>query len=105
MYRNQTAVRLRDTLSRPQSSVGRLGDDGRREQLRQQVFDAVDDMKRMGWPPERVIIAIKQIARDVGLAPSLHFVNAGESLSNGDALLASIVRWAIDRYFKPGTTP
>lgn len=102
MYRNQTAIALRDTLSRPRWSVGLLDDDGRREQLRQQVFDAVDDMKQMEWPPERVVIAIKQIARDGGLAPSLQFVTAGASLSNGDAVLASIVRWAIDRYYTPG---
>ena len=70
-----------------------------RDQLRQQVFEAVDDMKRMEWPPERVIIAVKQIARDGGLAPSTRFVTAGASLSNGDAVLANIIRWAIDRYY------
>src|SRR5262245_28163343 len=98
MYRNQTAIALRDTLARPTSS-GFLRDDSQREQLRQQVYAVVDDLKRMECPPERVVIAVKQIARDGGLSPALQFSRAGTSLSNGDAVLADIVRWAIDRYY------
>src|SRR5262245_56516414 len=99
MYRNQTAIALRDSLARPTSSGGFLHDESQREELRQQVYAVVDDLKRMEWPPERVVIAVKQIARDGGLSPSLRFFGAGTSLSNGDAVLADIVRWAIDRYY------
>ena len=99
MYRYQTAIALRETLAGPISPTGFLRDDDLQEQLRQRVFAVVDDLKRMDWPPERVIIAVKQIARDGGLTPSLQFVQAESSLSNGDAVLAKIVRWAIDRYY------
>jgi len=99
MYRNQSAITLRDTLARPTLSAGFVGDDALREELREQVFTAVDDMKRMQWPPERVIMAVKQLARDGGLVPSFRVFNAGASLSNGDTVLASVIRWAIERYF------
>src|SRR5262245_14623950 len=99
MYRHQTAIALRETLAGPISPNGFLHDGDLQEQLRQQVFAVVDELKRMDWPPERVIIAVKQIARDGGLAPSLQFVQAETSLSSGDAVLAKIVRWTIDRYY------
>jgi hypothetical protein len=102
MYRYQTAVALREILAGPITPGGFLRDDDLQEQLRQQVFAVVDDLKRMDWPPERVIIAVKQIARDGGLSPSLQFVQAEASLSSGDAVLAKIVRWAIDRYYANG---
>jgi len=57
MYRNQSAITLRDTLARPTLSAGFVGDDALREGA------------------------------------------AGASLSNGDTVLASVIRWAIDRYF------
>src|SRR5262245_18152560 len=87
VYGNRSAIVLRDTLSRPTLAQW-LTNKSQKQELQQEVFAVVDDLKRMDWPPERVIIAVKQIARDGGLVPSLHFVSAGASLSDGDAVLA-----------------
>lgn len=99
MYRNQTAITLRETLAQSRTPEAILRDAVTHERLRQQVFAVVDDLKQLDWPPERVIIAVKQIARDSGLYPSIEFTRVGTSLSNGDALLAHMVRWSIDRYY------
>jgi hypothetical protein len=99
MYRNQSAVTLREAIARPRAQGEILRDETQTEQLRDQVFAVVDDLKRLEWPPERVIVAVKQIARDGGLTPSHQFIHVDASLSNGDAVLARVVRWAIDRYY------
>jgi hypothetical protein len=101
MYQFPAAVLLRETLAgmRPHGESV-LRDVVRREQLRQQVHAVVDDLKGVGWPPERVVISVKQIAADVGLCPSPHFSRASQALANSDALLADVVRWCIERYFQ-----
>ena len=97
MYQFETAVALRNLIAES-PAAGKLLRDRQRE-LQQQVRQVVDDLRQTGWPPERVIIGVKQIARDAGLAPSARFTRSSEPLTNGDALLAQIIRWAIDRYF------
>lgn len=67
--------------------------------LRAQVCAAVDDLHDLGWPPERVIIAIKQLAGEAGLRPSRSFLSVSRELEWSDALLARIVRWCIEQYY------
>jgi len=38
--------------------------------LRVRVSRYVDETKRLGWTPQRVIVAVKQIAHDAGLSRS-----------------------------------
>lgn len=60
---------------------------------------AVDDLRLLGWPPERVLIAIKQIAEDAGLRPSRNvLLIAGESRPN-DTALQLVVRCCIEQYY------
>jgi hypothetical protein len=63
------------------------------------VCSVVDVMKEEGWPPERVIVAVKAIARDAGLSPSSEVMLAHFSLDELDDLLTSSVRWCIERYY------
>ena len=68
--------------------------------LRKDVCAVVDDLRSLEWPPERVIIAIKQIARETGLRPSRAFTTVSEPLESGDELLARVVRWCIEQYYQ-----
>jgi hypothetical protein len=65
------------------------------------VWSFVDDRKAAGWPPERVIIAVKQIARDVGLQPSVFIIDRDAPLTTVDGFLVEMVSWCIARYYKP----
>jgi len=67
--------------------------------LQSQVYAVVDELKEAGWPPERVIIAVKQIVADAGLRPSGAVVQRAGALTNGDAIVLDVVRWSIDRYY------
>jgi hypothetical protein len=74
-------------------------DEAMMHELKQQVFAFVDERKVDGWSPERVIIAVKQIARDAGLKPSAFVAKADGRLTSRDDLLVEIVGWCIQRYF------
>lgn len=67
--------------------------------LRAQVVAVVDELRALGWPPERIVIAVKQIAADAGLRPSPHFPNEAGTPTDQDNLLFRIVSWCITRYY------
>lgn len=67
--------------------------------LRAQVAAVVDELRALGWPAERIVIAVKEVATDAGLRPSPHFPNVSTAPTNQDDLLARIVSWCITRYY------
>ena len=100
MYDRPSVVALRDSLvtvarSRPGAAL-EVGQDA----LREQLCAVVDDLKAAGWLPERVIIAVKQIAEDAGLRPSRALLHSGAVLGERDTTIMSIIRWSIEHYFE-----
>lgn len=68
--------------------------------IRDEVCAVVDEMKAAGWPPERAIIAIKQIAMEAGLNESRAVLAlSNKELDARDALMAKVVRWTIECYY------
>jgi len=74
-------------------------DSAGRNALRELVFAFVDERKRLGWPPERVIVGVKQLARDADLRPSRFFIDREAGIAPMDSLLVEMVQWCIDRYY------
>jgi hypothetical protein len=70
-----------------------------RDTLHTCVCECVDGMKAIGWPPERVIVAVKRIATDAGLRPSSRTVLPEKTLTGVDRVLVEIVGWCIERYY------
>jgi hypothetical protein len=60
--------------------------------LKKLICAAVDELKGMGWPIERIIIHVKEVASEAGLPR--HSDPAGR-----EAIVSDVVRWCIDRYF------
>ena len=60
--------------------------------LRTLVCGYVDVLKAAGYPPERVVIAVKAAARDAGLRYS--------TILESRLALDRIVRWAIAEYYR-----
>jgi hypothetical protein len=68
------------------------------------VVDAVDELKRQGLPPERVVALVKGVATAVGLPTELEV--QGESRLIEIAFIAErLVAWCADRYFASDQTP
>jgi hypothetical protein len=98
MYQHRSASRLRDALG-TSDFAAILRDPRQLEELRLEVLAVVEHLRVSGWPPERIIIGLKQIARDAGLSPSMSLTRVGDPLTHADILVERIVRWGIDHYF------
>jgi hypothetical protein len=72
--------------------------------LRSRVEAFVDATKAAGWPIERVIVALKEIASDAGLRSSTSVLRLKINPDRRDALLLDIVRWCVERYFEYSRT-
>ena len=88
-------VALRDMLaSNPREVL--LGAESAK--LHRVLCTVVDDLKALDWPPELVLISVKEVAAEAGYRA--HFSRADRSLANRDELVARITRWTIERYFR-----
>jgi hypothetical protein len=70
-----------------------------RRALKATLCEYVDRLRDLGWPPERVIIAVKQLARDAGHYPTSQVILPGVKLAANDTLLVEMVGWCIERYY------
>jgi hypothetical protein len=62
--------------------------------LRRRIWAAVDELKSMGWPIERVVVRMKELAGEVGVRFGY---NASEA--NRHPALGQAVSWCIERYY------
>jgi hypothetical protein len=97
---NSPKVRaLRDTLARAVTTLSTSLYTTSDKVLHDEVCDVVDELKAAGWPPERSIIAMKEIAQEAGLTQSQGVLVRDRDLAPRDALLAKVIRWTIECYY------
>lgn len=99
MLNSPRVLALRETLARAATTLTTSHYLTTDKALRDEVCALVDDLKALGWPPERTIIAIKEIAVDAGLVPSRGVLVRDRDLDPRDALVAKLVRWTIECYY------
>src|SRR5690349_20003466 len=98
MYSRPQVAALRDRLLAVARAPAVAAE--RPAELRESVYAVVDDLKTAGWPPERVVVAMKQIAEDAGLSPSQKLITfPGDHITERDAIVVDMVRWSIERYY------
>jgi hypothetical protein len=102
MYNRPPVVALRDLLAIVVAEHPQQKRAERHEEIRRRVHAVADDLKAAGWPPERAIVVVKQVAFDVGMAPT-RGVLGRDPLTEQDAAIVDMVRWTIERYFDVGT--
>jgi hypothetical protein len=99
MLNSPSVVVLRDALVRASTTLTSSQHKATDKELRDQVCAVVDELKALGWPPERSIIAVKEIAHEAGLTQSQGVLVRDRDLTPRDALLAKVVRWTIECYY------
>jgi hypothetical protein len=104
MYERPPVIALRDYLAAIATHPS-LTEHGLTEELHQRVRAMVDELRVAGWPPERVIVAVKQVAEDAGLRPSRGVLSATVPLNAQDAALVKMVRWCIEQYYDVDSPP
>jgi hypothetical protein len=97
MLRSPKVLALRDTLAR---ALATSDLDWQEKTMHDQVCEVVEELKAAGWPPERTIVAIKQIAAEAGLLESRSVLSLTvRELDARDALTVKLVRWCIECYY------
>src|SRR5262249_12719733 len=74
---------------------------GARDEIKRQVREFAAELKDLGLPPERVVVAVKQAASDAGIRPCpsvLASRRCGDARTN---LLVDVVSWCIAGYYDP----
>jgi hypothetical protein len=104
MYERLPVVALRELLTVVVAEHPRHKREERHAEIRRRVNEVADDLKADGWPPERAIVAIKQVAFDAGMSPT-RGVLSRDPLTEQDAAIVNMVRWTIERYFNVSITP
>jgi hypothetical protein len=99
MLTSPKVLALRDSLARASSTLTTSLYKATDKELRDEVCAVVYELKAAGWPPERSIIAIKEIAQEAGLTQSQGVLVRDRDLNPRDALLAKVVRWTIECYY------
>jgi len=101
MYSRPSVTALRDSLAAVAAARVSTADAERDARLREKVRAAVADLKAAGWSPERVVIAMKQVARDAGLNPSRNLMTFEARTPTGrDAVIVNVIGWCIERYYE-----
>jgi hypothetical protein len=72
------------------------------QEIRQHVYTYADELRALGLPPERVIVAVKQLAEDAGLgeAPNPIAQSGAEVRTDSEQLVSDMVSWSIDSYYQ-----
>lgn len=99
MLNSPKVLALRDSLAHAVTSSSIAAQCTTEKALYDEVCAVVGDLKQAGWPPERAIIAIKELAREAGLTQSQGVLVRDRDLNPRDALLAKLVRWTIECYY------
>lgn len=99
MLNSPKVLALRDSLASAVASPSISVPSPTEKTLYDEVCAVVADLKAAGWPPERAIIAIKEIAQEAGLSASQGVLVRDRDLNPRDALLAKLVRWTIECYY------
>ncbi len=99
MYDRPAVVALREHLAAAVAAYPALTDEAHMKAFQERVCAVVDELKGAGWPPERVIVAVKQVANDAGLHSSRSVLSASAPLTERDVALVHMVRWCIERYY------
>src|SRR5215467_14884522 len=68
------------------------------QEIRENVYAYADRMRELGLPPERVIVALKQVAEDAGLAGAANPIaqSGAEVRTDSEKLVSDMVSWSID---------
>jgi hypothetical protein len=94
MYETDTGHAVRESLralaKRPEVSVP-----DEEVLLQQRIFAAVEELKAMGWPIERIIVRIKEVASEVGV-PLGHTRYAADR----HPAVANAILWCAERYYR-----
>lgn len=68
-------------------------------EIQRLVFEYTAELRRVGQPPERVLMAVKYTANQAGIYATARLASSQVQLEGRDKLLVDMVKWCIERYY------
>ena len=106
MYEQPRGVAVRTSLAFLASKTGAITE-GDVAPLEERLARAVADLKALGWPVERILIRLKQVASEVGFWPPRDSASTLSNIDRRQAIWDALVKECIERYYSretPGIT-
>ena len=97
MYPQPAGVAVRASLASIADKSSRIND-ADTAVLHAYVCIAVDELRALQWPVERIILRLKQVAAEVGFLPSRNEALSVDELERRQALLADTITQCIEHY-------
>jgi len=93
------ATRLRDAVA----AVG--SGDGARQQVERAAREFTNALRGDRFPPERMLLRIKELLAEAGLRPTYAAATSSENLGDWEAnLYRDVITWCIRDYYDQGAT-
>ena len=73
--------------------------------IQRRVWAYADTLKELGLPPERVVVAVKRVARSAAVPPTSRITSFPMALDGRDKLLVDMVGWCIEGYYDTRRQP
>lgn len=73
--------------------------------LRERVCAAVSELKTRGWPIERILVRLKEVASEVGLQPSRNSNLTAAEFERRKAVWADVITQCIEYYYGQDQAP
>jgi hypothetical protein len=93
MYETATGHAVRESLKEIVTTDGPPSEAVRRA-MSARVSAAVDELKGMGWPVEKILVRLKQLADEVGFAPRHDPFGRDR-----EAIIAEILQLCLNQYY------
>jgi hypothetical protein len=103
MYAQPAGIAVRASLAAIADKSTLSGSDT--SQLHQRICVAVDELKTVGWPIERIIVRLKQVAEEVGFRPPQNTHLTTGEIDRREVVWDEIVKECIDQYYKLRPAP
>ena len=99
MYDTDTGRAVRESF-KELAQHSRSFSESEEQRLRLRICAAVDELKSLGWPIERVIVRVKELAAEVGV----RLGHTQQKLEDHPAV-AKAVLWCVERYYDKDASP
>jgi hypothetical protein len=67
--------------------------------IHERISVAVDELKSVGWPVERILVRLKEVAKEVGFHPPRYDELTATELEHREIVWGEIIKECIERYY------
>jgi hypothetical protein len=97
MYAQPAVVAVRTSLASIADKTTLSGSDA--AQLHERLCVAVDELRSVGWPVERIIVRLKEVAQEVGFRPPQNTLLGPAEIERRKALWDEMIKNCIEQYY------